>query len=51
LAHLTDEPEPLENVPAALGDAVVMALAKDPAARPRTPTMYARLLQAAAAGS
>ena len=48
LAHLTDEPEPLEDIPAALADAVLLALAKDPAARPRTPTMYAHLLQAAA---
>jgi serine/threonine-protein kinase len=48
MAHLSDEPGPLEGVPDALSEAILLALAKDPAARPRTPVMYARLLQASA---
>jgi serine/threonine-protein kinase len=48
MAHLSDEPGPIEGIPGALSDAMLMALAKDPAERPRTPVMYARLLQAAA---
>jgi eukaryotic-like serine/threonine-protein kinase len=48
LAHLEEEPPPLEGFSPGLGEAVLTALAKDAAARPRTPTMYAHLLRAAA---
>jgi serine/threonine-protein kinase len=49
LAHLTDDPPPIETIAAGLREALLTALRKDPAARPRTPTMYAHLLRAGAA--
>ena len=48
LAHLSEAPEPPAGLSGPLADAVLMALAKDPAERPRTPTMYAHLLRVAA---
>jgi serine/threonine-protein kinase len=51
LAHLEETPPDLADLRPGLSrdlaDASVTALAKDPAARPRTPTMYAHLLRAA----
>ncbi len=53
-AHLDDEPaDPAagrEDVPPAVSEVVLGALAKDPAQRPRTPTMLAHLLRVAARG-
>jgi serine/threonine protein kinase len=52
LAHLEDEPpdprELRQNLSEELARVARTALAKDAAARPRTPTMYAHLLRAAA---
>ena len=48
-AHLEDEP-PEPPAPPEVSRALVLALAKDPAARPPTATMYAHLLRAAARG-
>ncbi len=52
-AHLQDEPrDPCAaryGIPEAVGSAIVSALAKDPAARPRTAGAFARLLAAGAA--
>lgn len=54
LAHLQEAPpDPLgrrPDLPAGLAWAVLQALAKDPADRPRTATMYAHMLQLAAKG-
>jgi serine/threonine-protein kinase len=50
MAHLSEEPEPPRGLPPLLADALLRALAKDPAERPRTPMMYVRLLQAASTG-
>jgi serine/threonine-protein kinase len=53
-AHLQDEPaDPCaerEDVPEGLGEAILSALAKDPAERPPSPTAYARRFQEAAEG-
>jgi eukaryotic-like serine/threonine-protein kinase len=48
-AHLEDDP-PDPPAPPALARALLLALEKDPAARPPTATMYAHLLRAAARG-
>ena len=52
LAHVSEPPPSLEplGVPRPVDEAVRRALAKDPAARPRTGTAYGRLLRAAARG-
>lgn len=51
-AQLQDEPpDPCADrpdVPAGVGPAILLALEKDPAERPSSPTAYARLIQAAA---
>jgi serine/threonine protein kinase len=51
LAHLDEEPPDPRELRPELGDELarvtLVALAKDPAQRPRTPAMYAHLLQAA----
>jgi serine/threonine protein kinase len=48
-AHLEDDP-PDPPAPPALARALLLALEKDPAARPPTATMYGHLLRAAARG-
>jgi eukaryotic-like serine/threonine-protein kinase len=48
LAHLRDDPPPLDTVAPPFAESLLRALAKDPAARPPTATGYARLLRAAA---
>ncbi len=55
VAHLQEEPEPparlRRGLPRAFSDALVTALAKEPAGRPRTGTGYAVLLRAGARGA
>jgi serine/threonine protein kinase len=52
IAHLREDPAPLDDarpdLPTALRDSVLTALAKQPGGRPRTGTAYARLLRAGA---
>ena len=54
LSHLDDEPPDPRELRPELGEELarvsLLALAKDPAQRPRTPAMYAHLLRASAAG-
>jgi serine/threonine-protein kinase len=54
LAHLEEEPPDPRELRPELGEELARvalgALAKDPAERPRTPTMYANLLRAAVSG-
>lgn len=49
MAHLTEAPEPPPGLPTPFADALLSALAKNPAERPKTPVMYAHVLRLAAA--